>query len=294
MLYLLKYDSVHGNFDEKISIENNFLKIGNSVNAKIFNDRNPKNIDFGETGATILIDATGKFLTEELAQDYLKGNIEKVIFSSPAKDPNIPTYVMSVNSDAYQWEKIISNASCTTNCLAPIVKIIDENLGIESALMTTIHSYTSSQAILDDKCSKDRRRGRAAAVNMIPTTTGAAKCIGLVLPHLKGKIHGQSVRVPTANVSLVDVNFVLKNPTNAEAVNEILQKMSETTYSGIIEYDNDQRASSDICGNTHSAVIIPDMTQVIGDNMLKIMAWYDNEWWYSNRLIDMVKNIASK
>lgn len=144
--------------------------------------------------------------------------------------------------------------------------------------MTTIHSYTSSQAILDDKCNKDRRRGRAAAVNMIPTTTGAAKCIGLVLPHLKGKIHGQSVRVPTTNVSLIDVNFVLKNPTNAEKVNEILQKMSETTYGGIIEYDNDQRVSSDICGNTHSAVIIPDMTQVIGDNMLKIMAWYDNEW----------------
>lgn len=293
MLYLLKYDSIHGVWDVPMAIENNFLKIGNNIQARIFCDRDPSNIDFGMTGATIVLDATGKFLTTELANPYLKGNIRNVILSSPAKDPNISTYVIGVNDTEYRGESIVSNASCTTNCLAPLVKVIDDTYGVESALMTTIHSYTASQPVLDDKNPKDPRKGRAAAINMIPTTTGAAKCIGLVIPHLSGKVHWQAVRVPTPNVSLVDVNFVLKTPTDKEAVNSLFEKISRVEFLGIIEYDSDRRVSSDFCGNPASTIYIPDMTQVIGGNMLKVMAWYDNEWWYSSRLLDLTRIVAN-
>jgi glyceraldehyde 3-phosphate dehydrogenase len=213
--------------------------------------------------------------------------------SAPAKD-DTPTYVLNINTDKYKGEAIISNASCTTNCLAPICKVLDENFGIKNGLMTTIHSYTNDQNILDVKHPKDMRRARAAAVNMIPTTTGAAKAIGLVMPNLQGKLNGYAMRVPTADVSVVDLTVNLSKEVTKEQINEALSDASESEFKGLIEVDNDKRVSSDFIGSTYSSIFVPDMTSVVEGKTVKVLAWYDNEWGYTSRLIDMVKFVGDK
>ena len=286
LIYMTKFDSVHWQSDLAVKIENNKLCIWENLKAEILSDRNPETLDFWKTWAEIVLECTGQFLTKESAKAHLKNWVKKVLFSAPAKD-DTKTLVIWVNEDEFNWEDFISNASCTTNCLGPITKLIDDEIGIEKAIMTTIHSYTASQNVLDNKNPKDKRKWRAAALNMIPTTTGAAKAITKIMPKLIWKIHGQAVRVPTPNVSLVDVNYVLKKDISKEEILKILNNASENKYKNIIEIDTEFKVSSDLCWNPASAIIASDMTQVIDWNLLKIMAWYDNEWGYSSRLVDM-------
>ncbi|WP_457745365.1 type I glyceraldehyde-3-phosphate dehydrogenase [Sulfurimonas sp.] len=292
MLYLLKNDSVHGTFKSEVEqIDDKTISIdGNTI--RVFSDRDPKNLDFATYGADMVLECTGVFLTQESAQVHIDNGVEKVLFSAPAKDKITPTFVMGVNEDKYNGEKIVSNASCTTNCLGPVARVLDDAFGIEKGLMTTIHSYTNDQNILDVKHSKDKRRARAGAVNMIPTTTGAAKAISLVLPQLEGKLHGQSVRVPTPDVSMVDLNVVVRKNTSKEEVNAVFNEMAATKLKGLLLVDKDMRVSQDFVGCEYSSVVAEDLTQVIGGDMVKVMAWYDNEWGYSMRLIDMAIHIS--
>ena len=290
--YLLKYDSVHGTFDGDVEIlEDDYMQIGKN-RVKFLNDRDPNNLDFAKYGAEVLLECTGVFYTQEKSQVYIDKGIKKVIFSAPAKDKATATFVMGVNEDQYDGQKIISNASCTTNALGPITKVIDDAFGIEKGLITTCHSYTNDQNILDVKHSKDPRRARAAAVNMIPTSTGAAKAIGLVMPHLNGKLNGQAIRVPTPNVSLIDLNVLVKKKSSKEEVNAAFEDAAKGAMSRYIMVDNDKRVSSDFIGCEISAIVASDLTQVMGDDMVKVMAWYDNEWGYSCRLIDMAAHIG--
>ncbi len=289
--YLLQYDSVHKGIDAQI-VDDTTMKI-NGKNVKVFSTRNPDELGFGECGAKVVIECTGAFLTTDKCQAYLKDGVEKVVMSAPAKD-DTPTYVLNINTDDYKGEKIISNASCTTNCLAPICKVLDDEFGIENGLMTTIHSYTNDQNVLDVKHTKDKRRARAAAVNMIPTTTGAAKAIALVMPNLKGKLNGYAMRVPTPDVSVVDLTVNLSKDVTIQSVNDTIAKASEGTFKGLIEIDNDKRVSSDFIGSTYSSTFVPDMTSVVDGKTVKVLAWYDNEWGYSSRLVDMVKFVGTK
>ncbi|MDD2698235.1 MAG: type I glyceraldehyde-3-phosphate dehydrogenase [Arcobacteraceae bacterium] len=291
LVYLLKYDSVHTGVDARI-VDEETISI-NGKNIKVFSKRDPKDIDFGGCGAKVVIECTGAFLTTESCQGHLRNGVEKVVMSAPAKD-DTPTYVLNINTDKYSGEKVISNASCTTNCLAPICKVLDDTFGIANGLMTTIHSYTNDQNILDVKHKADFRRARAAAVNMIPTTTGAAKAIGLVMPQLKGKLNGYAMRVPTVDVSVVDLTVNLKKEVTKEQINEAIASASEGTFKGLIEIDTDKRVSSDFIGSTYSATFIPDMTSVVEGTTVKVLAWYDNEWGYSSRLVDMVKFVGNK
>ena len=292
MLYLLKNDSVHGTFssnveqvdDENISIDGKQIRI--------FSDRDPKNLKFADCGADMVLECTGVFLTQESAQVHIDNGVEKVLFSAPSKDTDTDTFVMGVNEKLYAGQKIVSNASCTTNCLGPVARVLDDAFGIEKGLMTTIHSYTNDQNILDVKHLKDKRRARAGAINMIPTTTGAAKAISLVMPQLKGKLHGQSVRVPTPDVSMVDLNVVVGKQTTKEEVTKIFNEAADTRLKGLLLMDKEMRVSQDFVGSSYSSIVAEDLTQVIGGDMIKIMAWYDNEWGYSMRLIDMALHIS--
>jgi len=288
---LLKYDSVHGVFQGEIkSLEDDYMQIGSSK-VKMFSTRDPKELNFSDFGVDAVLECTGAFLTMSDAQVFIGQGIKRVIMSAPAKD-DTPTFVMGVNEHKYEGQAIVSNASCTTNCLGPVAKVLDDAFGIDKGLMTTIHAYTNDQNILDVKHSKDLRRSRAAAVNMIPTTTGAAKAIGLVLPQLKGRLHGQSVRVPTPNVSMVDLNVIVKKDTTIDEVNNLLREKANGELKGILEVDEDQRVSQDFQSCPISSIVASDLTQVIGGNMVKIMAWYDNEWGYSSRLIDMALHVS--
>ncbi|RXK13415.1 type I glyceraldehyde-3-phosphate dehydrogenase [Halarcobacter mediterraneus] len=290
--YITKYDTVHGTFDGEVKVENGFLKMGN-INAKLYSTRDAKELTFtSECGAEVVLECTGAYLTQEKCQVHIDNGAKKVVMSAPAKD-DTPTFVLGVNEASYEGQTIISNASCTTNCLGPIAKIIDDAYGIEKGLMTTIHSYTNDQNILDVKHKKDKRRARAGAQNMIPTSTGAAKAMKLIMPQLDGKLHGQSVRVPTPNVSMVDVNFVVNTKTTKEEINALLESKAKE-LAGIVAVDNDMLVSSDLVGNTNSTIVASDLTQVIGDDMIKVMTWYDNEWGYSSRLIDMAVFVANK
>ena len=290
--YLTKYDTVHGTFNEEVKVENGFVTIG-KVKAKLYNTRDAKELTFTQDcGAQVVLECTGAYLTQEKAQVYLDNGASKVIMSAPAKD-DTPTYVIGVNEHEYKGEAIISNASCTTNCLGPVAKIIDDAFGIEKGLMTTIHSYTNDQNILDVKHKSDKRRARAGALNMIPTTTGAAKAMRLVMPQLDGKLHGQSVRVPTANVSMVDLNVIVKKKTTKEELNTLFEAKAKE-LAGIVAVDNEMKVSSDIIGDTNSTIIASDLTQVVAGDMIKVMTWYDNEWGYSSRLIDMAVFVSKK
>lgn len=291
LVYLLKYDSVHKGIDAKV-VDENTIEI-NGKNVTVFSDRDPEKVDFGSSGAQVVIECTGAFLTTKACGAYLKNGVKKVVMSAPAKD-DTPTYVLNINTDEYKGEAIISNASCTTNCLAPLCKVLDDEFGIENGLMTTIHSYTNDQNILDVKHKKDFRRARAAAINMIPTTTGAAKAISLVMPQLKGKLNGYAMRVPTPDVSVVDLTANLAKDVTVEDITAAMVKASEGSFKGLIEVDFDKRVSSDFVGSTYSSTFVPDMTSVVDSRTVKVLAWYDNEWGYSSRLVDMVKFVGAK
>ncbi|MDD5717947.1 MAG: type I glyceraldehyde-3-phosphate dehydrogenase [Sulfuricurvum sp.] len=282
--YLLKFDSVHRGIDAKVIDAETIAIAGKNV--RMFRERDIDKVDFGSAGAEVVIECTGVFLDQESCQKHLKNGVKKVVMSAPAKDDS-PTYVYGVNSDSYQGEAIISNASCTTNCLGPICKVLDDAFGIENGLMTTIHSYTNDQNILDVKHSKDPRRARAAAMNMIPTSTGAAKAIGKVMPQLLGKLNGYAMRVPTPDVSVVDLTVNLKQSVTKEEVHAAFNAAAEGPFKGLIEVDNDKRVSCDFIGSTYSSTYVPDMTSVVDGNTVKVLAWYDNEWGYSSRLVDM-------
>ncbi len=288
--YGLKYDSVHGRYND-VSVADGYVTIGKSK-AKLLAQRDPALLDFASYGAEVVLECTGAFLTKESVQCYIDSGVKKVIFSAPAKD-DTATFVIGANEDTYAGESIISNASCTTNGLAPVAKVLDDVFGIEKGLMTTIHSYTSSQPILDAKDKKDPRKGRAGATNLVPTSTGAAKAISKVLPQLHGKLNGQAIRVPTPNVSLVDLTVTLnKNVTLAEVQNAFVEA-SNGSLKGILGVDTEKRVSQDFVGEEQSSVVILDTIQVVGDNMVKVLSWYDNEWGYSCRLVDLAV-IASK
>ena len=289
--YNLRYDTVHGPRQD-IKVEGGYIYIGNDK-AKLLNEREPAKIDFATYGADVVLECTGAFLTMDSVQAYIDNGIKKVVMSAPAND-NTPTFVLGANENTYAGEPIVSNASCTTNGLAPVVEVLDDAFGIEKGLMTTIHSYTSSQPILDGKDKKDPRKGRAGATNLTPSSTGAAKAIGKVMPHLNGKLNGQAIRVPTPNVSLVDLTVTLnKNVTLDEVVAEF-KNASTGKLKGILGIDEEYRVSSDFNGETLSTVVPLDTIQVIGGNMVKILSWYDNEWGYSTRLVEMGIHVASK
>ena len=289
--YNLKYDTVHGPRQD-IKVEDGYIYIGNDK-AKLLNEREPAKLDFASYGADVVLECTGAFLTKESVQAYIDNGVKKVVMSAPAND-DTPTFVLGANEDKYAGEPIVSNASCTTNGLAPVARVLDDAFGIEKGLMTTIHSYTSSQPILDGKDKKDPRKGRAGATNLTPSSTGAAKAIGKVMPHLNGKLNGQAIRVPTPNVSLVDLTVTLnKNVTLDEVVAEF-KNASTGKLKGILGIDEEYRVSSDFNGETLSTVVPLDTIQVIGGNMVKILSWYDNEWGYSTRLVEMGIHVASK
>ena len=289
--YNLKYDTVHGpKFDVKV--EDGYIFIGKDK-AKLLSERDPAKLDFASYGADVVLECTGAFLTQESCQAYIDNGVKKVVISAPAKD-DTPTFVIGANENSYAGQAIVSNASCTTNGLAPVAKVLDEAFGIEKGLMTTIHSYTSSQPILDGKDKKDPRKGRAGATNLTPSSTGAAKAIGLVMPHLKGKLNGQAIRVPTPNVSLVDLTVTLKKDVTKEEVIAAFKTSALGNLKGILGIDEEYRVSSDFNGETLSTVVPLDTIQVIEGNMVKVLSWYDNEWGYSTRLVEMGIHIATK
>lgn len=293
LAHLLKYDSIMGNLDNDISADGDTIKVdGDSF--KVFSEKDPSAIDWESVGAEIVIESTGRFTKAEDAGKHLRGSVKKVIISAPAKGEDV-TIVLGVNDEMYDAaaHKIISNASCTTNCLAPVAKVIHEKFGIKNALMNTIHSYTNDQQLLDLP-HKDLRRARAAALSMIPTSTGAAKAVALVIPDLKGKFDGISVRVPTPNVSLVDVTMNVEKSTSVEEVNAALKEAANGAMTGILAVSEEPLVSIDFRGNPNSSIVDAENTKVIDGTCIKILSWYDNEWGYSCRVRDLVKYIAEK
>ena len=293
LAHLLKYDSVMGNLSNDIShTENSIIVDGDEF--RVFSEKDPALIDWNSVGAEIVIESSGRFTKAEDASKHLRGTVKKVIISAPAKDEDI-TIVLGVNEEMYDPAKhnIISNASCTTNCLAPVAKVIHDKFQIKNALMNTIHSYTNDQQLLDLP-HKDLRRARAAALSMIPTSTGAAKAVALVIPELKGKFDGISVRVPTPNVSLVDVVMNVEKETSTEEVNQVLKNAANEELKGILAFSEEPLVSIDFRGNPNSSIVDAENTKVIGGTMVKILSWYDNEWGYSCRVRDLVKFVADK
>ncbi|MGD0922225.1 MAG: type I glyceraldehyde-3-phosphate dehydrogenase [Terriglobia bacterium] len=293
LAHLLKYDSVLGIFGADVGYGDDTIKV-NGRTIKVFKVKDPADLDWTSLGAQIVIESTGLFTKAEDARKHLKGTVKKVLITAPAKNEDV-TLVLGVNDAAYDPAKhhIISNASCTTNCLAPVAKVVHENFKILKGSMTTIHAYTNDQRILDLP-HKDLRRARAAAVSIIPTTTGAAKAVGLVLPELKGKLDGCSMRVPTPNVSLVDLVVFVERPTSVDEVNGALKKAAEGPLKGILQYCTDELVSIDFRGNPHSAIVDAGFTKVIDGTCVKVTAWYDNEWGYSCRVVDLINFLAKK
>jgi len=293
LAHLLKYDSVMGNLDHGITAGDGTIRVeGDSF--KVFSEKDPAQIPWEDVGAEIVIESTGRFTKAEDAAKHLRGSVKKVIISAPAKGEDV-TIVLGVNDQMYDAAKhnIISNASCTTNCLAPVAKVVHEKFGIKSALMNTIHSYTNDQQLLDLP-HKDLRRARAAALSMIPTSTGAAKAIALVIPELKGRFDGISVRVPTPNVSLVDVVMNVEKETSTEEVNRVLKDAANEELRGILQFSEEPLVSIDFKGNSNSSIVDAENTKVIDGTCIKVLSWYDNEWGYSCRVRDLVKFIAAK
>jgi glyceraldehyde 3-phosphate dehydrogenase len=291
LAHLLKYDSITGRFDGDIKV-NAGAVIVNGKEIRVFSEKDPAAIPWDKLGITVVVESTGKFKKKDEALKHMRGSVRKVVFSAPAADPDA-TIVLGVNEHTYDPAKhhVLSNASCTTNCVAPTAKVLHENFGIEKAYMTTIHSYTNDQRILDQP-HKDLRRARAAAVSQIPTTTGAAKAVGLVLPELKGKIDGISVRVPTPNVSLMELVAILRRNATEEEVNSAFKKDAAGKLKGILTFTDDPLVSVDFMGDPHSAIIDTGYTKVVDGNLVQVLAWYDNEWGYSCRLRDLIKYIS--
>jgi glyceraldehyde 3-phosphate dehydrogenase len=294
LAHLLKYDSILGNLPNQISAGPDSITIDGKT-IKVFKERDPGALPWESVGAQVVVESTGHFTDANDAKKHLRGTVKKVIISAPAKNEDI-TLVLGVNHEKYDAAKhhIISNASCTTNCLAPVAKVINDEFKIVSGTMTTIHSYTNDQVILDFP-HKDLRRARAAAINMIPTTTGAAKALKLVIPELGGKIDGFSMRVPTPNVSVVDLVAWVEKKTTKEEVNAALKKATESgPLKGYLSYEEQELVSSDFKGNSFSSIVDAPMTLVVGGNCVKVISWYDNEWGYSNRVRDLINYIAGK
>ena len=293
LAHLLKYDSILGPFKGEVKVEADAIVV-NGKRIKVFAIKDPAEIDWSGVGAQVVVESTGRFTEAKDAAKHLRGSVKKVIISAPAKNEDI-TIVLGVNDAAYDPAKhnIISNASCTTNCLAPVVKVLYEKFGIEKGSMTTIHSYTNDQPVLDFP-HKDLRRARAAAINMIPTTTGAAKAIGLVVPQLKGKMDGYAMRVPTPNVSVVDVVVVTSKPTTTEEVNQALKDAAFGALKGILAYTEDPVVSTDMMHNPNSSIVDAQLTKVMGGDLVKVVSWYDNEWGYSMRVVDLIEFLAKK
>jgi glyceraldehyde 3-phosphate dehydrogenase len=293
LAHLIKYDTNHGTFDAEVLTEENAI-IVNGKRVQLLSDRDPKALPWKALGIDIVIEATGKFNSKDKASLHLEAGAKKVILTAPGKNEDI-TIVMGVNESALNIEEhdIISNASCTTNCLAPVAKVLEEQFGIDNGLMTTVHAYTNDQKNIDNP-HKDLRRARACGQSIIPTTTGAAKALSLVLPQLKGKLHGMALRVPTPNVSLVDLVVDVKRDVTAEEINEAFITASLGSLNGIVEYTTEPLVSIDFNTNPHSAIIDGLSTMVMGDRKVKVLAWYDNEWGYSCRVVDLAKYVAAK
>jgi len=291
--HLLKYDSVLGRLHDEITVDEKFITVAGKK-IRVFSSKDPAELPWESVGAQIVVESTGRFTDAKDACKHLRRTVQKVITSAPAKNEDI-TIVLGVNENTYDPAKhnVISNASCTTNCLAPVVKVLNDSFGVQKGSMTTIHSYTNDQNVLDFPHA-DLRRARAAALNMIPTTTGAAKAIGLVLPQLKGKLDGYAMRVPTPNVSVVDLVAVLDKPAATEDVNAALKDAAENGLRGILAYTEDPVVSSDMMHNPNSSIVDGQLTKVLDGNLVKVVAWYDNEWGYSCRIVDLAVFLASK
>ncbi|MFO7311290.1 MAG: type I glyceraldehyde-3-phosphate dehydrogenase [Bacillota bacterium] len=288
LAHLLKYDSVHGKLPVDVRVEGDTMIVGHR-RIKMLAEKDPAALPWRDLGVEYVVESTGVFTDREKAALHLQAGARKVIISAPAKNEDI-TIVMGVNHEKYDPAKhhVVSNASCTTNCLAPVAKVLDDNWGIKRGWMTTIHSYTNDQRILD-LIHKDLRRARAAAMNIVPTTTGAAKAVGLVLPHLKGKLDGFAVRVPTPDVSLVDLVAELAKPATAEEINEAFRRAAEGPMKGILGITDEPLVSSDFLGDSRSSIVDGSLTRVMDGNLVKVVSWYDNEWGYSLRVIDLIK-----
>jgi glyceraldehyde 3-phosphate dehydrogenase len=293
LAHLLKYDSILGQLHHDIRAEGDSVYV-DGKGIRVFAIKDPAEIDWSSLGAQVVVESTGRFTDAVDAKKHLRGSVKKVIISAPAKGEDL-TIVLGVNDKVYDPAKhtIVSNASCTTNCLAPVAKVLNDVFGIEKGSMTTIHSYTNDQPVLDFP-HKDLRRARAAALNMIPTSTGAAKAIGLVLPELKGKLDGYAMRVPTPDVSVVDLVVVLRKNATTEEVNDALKAASEGELKGILGYTTDPVVSTDMLHNSNSSIVDSDLTKVIGGNLAKVVAWYDNEWGYSSRVVDLIDFMGKK
>ena len=292
MAYMTKYDTVHGRFNGTVEEkEGNLIVNGRKV--KVYNEMDPKNIPWGELGVEYVLECSGVFTTMEKAQAHLEGGAKKVVISAPSKDA--PMFVMGVNHKEYTPDmNIVSNASCTTNCLAPLAKIINDNFGIKEGLMTTVHATTATQKTVDGVSKKDWRGGRAAAANIIPSTTGAAKAVGKVIPSLNGKLTGMAFRVPTVDVSVVDLTCNLEKPTTYEEICEAVKRASENELKGIVEYVDEPVVSSDFTTDMHTSIFDAKAGIMLTDTFVKLVAWYDNEWGYSNKLVDLVCYMAQK
>lgn len=288
LAYLLKFDTVHGQFNGEVSSSDDAL-IVSGKHVKVFSEESPENLPWKALGVDFVIESTGLFASEDLAAKHLVAGAKKVIISAPAKG-NVPTYVMGVNQHEYDPKRdhIVSNASCTTNCLAPIVKVLLDNFGIEEGLMTTVHSLTASQPTVDGPSKKDWRGGRAASQNIIPSSTGAAKAVGLCLPEIQGKLTGMALRIPTVDVSVVDLTVRLSSATSYDAICEAMKKASETTMKGILCYNDGHPVSSDFIGSTYSAIFDKRAGIALNNQFFKIIAWYDNEMGYAARVVDLM------
>ncbi len=292
MAYMLKYDSVHGRFDGTVEVVDGSLVVnGNKI--RVTSEKDPANLKWNEVGAEYVVESTGLFLTREKAEAHLKAGAKKVIMSAPSKD-DTPMFVYGVNHTTYAGQDIISNASCTTNCLAPIAKVLNEAFGIESGLMTTVHATTATQKTVDGPSAKDWRGGRAAGGNIIPSTTGAAKAVGKVIPSLNGKLTGISMRVPTLDVSVVDLTVNLTRPATKDDICAAMKKASEGELKGILGYTEDAVVSSDFTGDSRTSIFDANAGVYLTDKFVKVISWYDNEWGYSNKVLDMIAYTAGK
>ena len=293
LAHLLKYDSILGNLPNDVTHTENTIAV-DGKSFKVFKTKDPAELDWASVGASVVVESTGLFTKGPDARKHIRGPVKKVMISAPATDPDF-TIVLGVNDKAYDPAKhhVISNASCTTNCLAPVAKVLQDTFGISVGTMTTIHSYTNDQRLLDLP-HKDLRRARAAALSMIPTSTGAAKALHLVIPELKGKLDGYAMRVPTPNVSVVDLTVMTEKPVTIDSVNAALKRAAEGPLKGILQYSEDELVSVDFRGNSHSSIVDAGYTRVVGSNCAKVLAWYDNEWGYSCRCVDLVKHLAAR